>query len=171
MRPMTEEKTIPDSEETCEIVPIRTPRKRRRNLGFTLIELLVAIAILGILATIALNEVWGNIDTAEVETTKVKLRQLHNIVEQYYRKNRSLPRDLDELMNVDPRNLNKAWVINEDVLYDAWDNPFEIRVGDRTGEFWIVSFGADGMENGFEADLGMDADLSSIQATRIREPR
>jgi len=141
--------------------------RRCRAHGFTLIELLVAIAILGILATITINEVWGNIAEARVKTTETKLRQIKTIVEQYKIRNFEVPRDLNELLEPDPRHFDKPWVESEENLLDAWENPMEIRELEQ-GRFEIISYGADRTEGGEGLDTDLSSNRSSSQAKTDR---
>ena len=120
----------------------RTPRRPR---GFTLIELLVAIAILGILGTIVIQNVWSNIDDARQEGSKTKADLLHGIVETYRRKHNELPKSLDDLLLEDLMNNNRPYVDNPEDLLDAWNRKFELRPGERSGEFEVVSLGQNGL--------------------------
>lgn len=135
-------------------------RNSRRQRGFTLIELLVAIAILGILGMVVITNLWDNVDEANQVGTHTKLRQVKDVVQSYKRKHGELPDDLMRLTEEDPKNGNRPWLKEED-LRDTWRNLILLKKGDRPGEFEVISYGADGQENGFGMDLGYDRDLSS----------
>lgn len=138
----------------------RFARTSRRRGGFTLIELLVAIAILGILGTVVITTIWDNVDDARQTGAKAKLDSLKNTVMSYRRKHNDIPTDLSRLTEEDPLNGNRPWVTEDDIK-DTWDNLIVIKRGDRAGEFELISYGADGVESGFGAELGYDRDLSS----------
>lgn len=138
----------------------RARRLHRRRGGFTLIELLVAIAILGILGTVVITSLWDAVDDARQTGTKTKLDSVKSVVQQYKKSHNELPTDLMVLTEEDPRHGNKPW-LTEDDLRDTWGNLMVIKLGERPGEFEIVSFGGDGVDNGFTLDLGYDRDLSS----------
>ena len=136
--------------------------RRRKDGGFTLIELLVAIAILGILGTVAIKEIWGYIDEAKQTATKAKLDNIETQVQMYKRKHNEVPRDLETLLEPDPRNRNRPYLAREDIL-DAWGNPCVIiqDSDDLGGVFEVVSYGENGEEDDFSPDYGLDMDISS----------
>ena len=138
----------------------RAHRLHRRRGGFTLIELLVAIAILGILGTVVITALWDNVDDARQTGTKTKLDSVKTVVQQYKRAHNELPEDLMILTEEDPRHGNRPWLTPDDIR-DTWNNLMVIKLGDRAGEFEIISFGADGQENGFGLELSYERDLSS----------
>jgi general secretion pathway protein G len=147
--------------------PFRNARCQR---GFTLIELLVAIAILGILGTVVITNLWDNVDEANQVGTHTKLRQVKDVVQSYRRKHGELPDDLMRLTEEDPKNGNRPWLKEED-LHDTWSNLIMLKKGDRPGEFEIVSFGSDGQENGFGMELGYERDLSSDRPLDVEEDK
>lgn len=136
------------------------PARPRRSAGFTLIELLVAIAILGILGTVVVTTLWDAVDESKQTGTKTKLDQVKQTVMRYRNKHGDIPDDLSRLVEADPLNGQRPWLSEED-LRDTWNNLMVIKRGERSGEFEIISFGADGVENGFDLGLGFDRDLSS----------
>jgi general secretion pathway protein G len=137
-----------------------TTTARRRARGFTLIELLVTIAILGILGTIVIRNVWDHYEESKQITAKGKVDALDTQVQMYKRKNNVLPKDLSVLSEPDPRNNGNAYVESSD-LTDPWGNPYEIVQGDREGQFEVVSWGANGQKDGFGVDLGLERDIGS----------
>ncbi len=139
-----------------------TPSHRSRR-GFTLIELLVAIAILGILGTVVLKAVWGSVDDAKQEATKAKVDIVHGMVETFRRKHNDLPRSLDDLLVPDLMNNNRAYVDNPEDLLDAWNRRLDIKPGERVGQFEVVSYGANGTEDGFGLEYELDRDISSVR--------
>jgi len=138
------------------------PRPRRGVRGFTLIELLVAIAILGILGTVVIQQVWQHIDEAKQTSTVTKLKEVHTQVQMYRRKHNVLPDSLEDMTLEDPLNNNRPWLNPEDIL-DAWDNPMVLKPGDKSGEFEVISYGQNRSPDDFGPEFGFDRDLSSIR--------
>ena len=140
--------------------PMTPPPPRRQQSGFTLIELLVAIAILGILGTVVIQEIWNYVDKARQEGTHAKVKTVYDQVMMFRRNNHRYPSgDLTELVEPDPRNLNNPYLGEEDLL-DAWGNPLQLIELD-TGRFAVVSYGDGGEEDGWDMDLGLAMDIYS----------
>ncbi len=128
--------------------------------GFTLVELLVTVAILGVLATVAIGEIWDYIDDAKQTGTKAKLESIKTQVMMFKRKHNRVPDDLEVLLEPDDRNKGEPW-LSEDDIRDAWGNRVYIIHGDRSSQFEIVSYGENNEEDGYDPSLGYDMDISS----------
>lgn len=141
---------------------MRHTRIARGHEGFTLIELLVAIAILGILGTVVINQLWTNVDKAKQETTHAKVNSVWSIVQNYRRAHNGYPsQDMAELLEPDPKNVNQPWVDEENLL-DSFGNRLElIEDPDNRGRMVIVSYGANGTEDGWDPTYGLDMDIYS----------
>ena len=127
--------------------------------GFTLIELLVAIAILGILGTVVIREIWGAIDEAKQTTATTKVKEIETQVQRYKTKHNKLPQDLMELTRPDDMNNGDVW-LSEDALIDPWGNQIDMKVDDK-GQFEIISYGEGGQADGFDLSLGKARDIGS----------
>jgi general secretion pathway protein G len=138
---------------------MRNPTPRRRSAGFTLIELLVVIAILGILGTVVLRNVWGYIDEAKQKAAYTKVMNIDQQLQMYKRKHNQLPSDLRILTEPDPANNNDPW-IPEEMLTDPWDHPIDLKVDDK-GKFEVISYGENGIQDGFDLELGLNRDIGS----------
>ena len=136
-------------------------RQADREGGFTLVEILVALAILGILGAVVVREVFHFVDEAKQQATKTKVDTVHQIVLSYKNKHNQLPSDLFVLTEPDDLHHGEAW-LQDDQLYDAWNNPLELVQGNRLSDFAIVSRGEGGSEDSFDdMSLGMERDISS----------
>ena len=131
-----------------------------KKLLFAAAVLVVSVAGLGVIGTVMIAAMFESVDDARQTGTKIKLDSVKTIVQQYQRDCGDLPRDLPELAVPDPRHGNCPWLTADD-LRDTWGNPMMIKLGELADAFEIVSFGADGVENGFGFELGYDRDLSS----------
>lgn len=134
----------------------RHTTRRRPAAGFTLIEIMVVIAIIGLIMTIVGRNVMTQMGQASITTTQAKITQLKDDINLYRLAHKSVPDNLQLLLEPDQKNLGEPWISGDDALKDAWGNDF---VYTKTGsrKYEIRSLGADGIEGG----EGEDADLSS----------
>ena len=120
--------------------------------GFTLVELLVVVAIIGILGTIAIQNVVEHLKKANVTAAEATVKSLSEAVTTYYIKNKKLPNSLNLLVegtDDDPPIVEGG----EKALYDPWDNELKFEV--RGKRFAVISAGEDG-EFGTEDDIRSD---------------
>ena len=117
--------------------------------GFTLVELLVVVAILGILGTIAIQNVTGHIAKTRITAAEAGVRALQEACTTYYIQHKKLPTSLDQLIEGDEPILDGG----EGALYDPWDNKYEIETKGK--KIIIKSAGEDG-QMGTEDDIRSD---------------
>ena len=116
--------------------------------GFTLVELLVVVAILGILGTIAIQNVTGHIAKTRITAAEAGVRALQEACTTYYIQRKKLPTSLDQLVEGDEPILEGG----EGALYDPWDNKYEMEAKNK--KVVIKSAGEDG-------EMGTDDDIRS----------
>lgn len=141
------------------------PSLNPANSGFTLMELLIVIAIIGSLGTLVGLNFMRKYDQSRVDTTKVQIRQLGVMLDDYRRMCNHYPTSdegLDALVhppatckNADPEGL----IRDKRVPKDAWSNDFQY--SSDGNKYIIKSLGADGKEGG----EGFDKDISSDDAS------
>ncbi len=117
--------------------------------GFTLVELLVVVAILGILGTIAIQNVTGHIAKTRVTAAEAGVRAIQEACTTYYIQHKKLPSSLDQLVEGDDPVLEGG----EGALYDPWDNKYEME--SKGKKIVVKSSGEDG-EMGTEDDIRSD---------------
>jgi general secretion pathway protein G len=129
--------------------------------GFTLMEMLIVIALIGLMATVVGVNVIRRFDQAKVDSTKIQMKQLMVILDDFRRVCGFYPttdQGLEalahkpegrECKNYDPEGFVKK------VPKDAWDHDFFFTSDGN--KYILKSLGQDGQEGG----EGLAADLSS----------
>ena len=124
--------------------PHRRPHARRR--GLTLIEILVVVTILGMIASIVGIMVSGQLQDAQVDTTKVQLKNLEEALQLYKIKLNRFPTTAEGLQALTrPPQGRRPFM--EVVPKDAWSQDFNyVSPGAQNpGKFDLQSKGADGV--------------------------
>ena len=130
---------------------------RRRQGGFTLLEMLAVIVLLGIVATIVVRQVGGNVDKGKYGAGKAQLSSLSMKVESYGLDVGSPPANLQQLLRK-PGNA-VGWAgpyAKPSDLKDPFGHAFGYRYPGEHGSFDLIFYGQDGQPggDGYKADLG-----------------
>ncbi len=132
--------------------------------GMSLVEILIAITLLGVVGTIVVSNVLDNLREGEVNSTKIQIKSIGNILLDYKRKCGLYPtsdQGLDALVAPPTsgreckRYPPNGFVKDGKIPQDPWGNDFIYESDGRT--YTIISLGVDGIEGG----EGYDADLNS----------
>jgi len=127
------------------------PRAGRR--GFTLAELMVVVVIIGLLATLVVPNVLGNLGKAQVTKAKADLAALAGGIKGYAIQNAGrYPESLEQL--VTPDETGSQFLEQDVVPADPWGHPYVYSI--EGSDFDLLCTGADG-ELGGE---GLDRDIS-----------
>ena len=139
----------------------------RSEKGFTLTEMLIVIAIIALIGTLVTGQVFNRYNKARAEATKVQIRQLGTILDQYRLDCGFYPntdQGLEALIEA-PTSGQKCrsydpegYIKDRKVPKDGFDNDFVYLSDGKSYE--IRSLGQDGKEGG----EGLDKDLSSKEA-------
>ena len=143
---------------------LNTSEKRRPNdAGFSLVELMVVVFIMGLLATVVLVNVLGNVDKARVEKARTDISVLEQSLERYRLEMLTYPsieQGLEALVSApdglrQPERYPVEGFIKRLPL-DPWGNPYQYVFPGENGTLDLYSYGADGQPGGegFEADVG-----------------
>jgi len=135
----------------------------RRQHGFTLIEIMAVVIIMGLLAGIVGVAIFGQLDTARVNTTRTQMKQLEAALSFYQMDNGRFPstdqglRALVEQPTVGQgaRNYRPGgYLQGGQVPTDAWGNEYlyEFPGSNNPQGFDLWSLGADGQPGGSETD-------------------
>lgn len=131
--------------------------------GFTLIEMLIVMAVIALIGTTVTLNVMGKFERAKADQTRIQMRQLGVILDDFRRECGFYPTtdqglealirkpDGRECKNYDP----EGYIKQGKVPTDGWDTQFVYLSEGRSYE--LISLGADNAEGG----EGLDADISS----------
>ena len=132
--------------------------------GFTLTEMLIVVAIIGLVMTLAAQQIMGRFAKARVDSTKIQMKSLSSILDTYRIDCGSYPTSDQGLASLvtkptggrDCKNYDpNGYIRDKKVPKDAWGADF---IYESDGQkFVIKSLGSDGIEGG-EGDA---KDLSS----------
>ncbi|MBA1242539.1 type II secretion system major pseudopilin GspG [Pseudomonas japonica] len=129
----------------------------RHQRGFTLLEMLAVIVLLGIVATIVVRQVGGNVDKGKYGAGKAQLASLGMKIETYALDAGAPPKALQQLTTrpADARNWNGPYAKPSD-LQDPFGHAFGYRAPGQHGPFDLIFYGQDGQPggDGYNADLG-----------------
>src|SRR5689334_19295939 len=155
--------------------PFRQARRRLRSAdkGFTLIELMVVILIIGLLATIVVQNLRSATDKAKRVKAEADIAQIKSGLDRYYLDVGSYPsteQGLQSLISA-PNVSNSA---GRDDASTGWGGPYVEKIPEdpwghayfyqSDGDNYVLkSFGADGVEGG--TGKNADIDGSSTQTT------
>lgn len=133
---------------------------RRRNQGFTLLEMLAVIVLLGIVATIVVRQVGGNVDKGKLGAGKAQLASLSMKIENYAMDVGMPPARLEDLLAKpgDQPGWQGPYAKQSD-LRDPFGHAFAYLSPGEHGSFDLVFLGRDGKAGG----EGADADLGNWQ--------
>jgi len=132
--------------------------------GMSLVEILIALTLLGIAGTFVVGQVIQNLNEGQVQSTKIQIQKIGDILREYRRKCGRYPtseQGLDALINAPTsgkicKRYPPNGFIEGRVPSDPWENEF---IYESDGKrYTIISLGADGEEGG-EDDF--DKDISS----------
>jgi general secretion pathway protein G len=139
-------------------MPLRKRISRYQD-GFTLIELMVVILIIGLLATIVVQNLRNATDRAKRVKAQADISQIKSALDRYYLDAGSYPtsdQGLPALIAApttgnDPKDWGGPYI--ERIPPDPWGHPYFYQSDGN--EYLLKSYGADGVEGG----EGKNADI------------
>lgn len=142
----------------------RCPRLAQDTSGFTLVEMLIVITLIGFITAMVTGNVMARFGRAKVDNTKIAMRNLTLVLDDYKRECNFYPttdqglQALIQAPTVEPlckNYLPEGYLKDKRVPKDSWDSEYIYESDGR--KFVLKSFGADKKEGG----EGNDKDLSS----------
>ncbi|MGR3270193.1 type II secretion system protein GspG [Thalassococcus profundi] len=137
-----------------------------RDAGVTLIEMMVVLVIIAVIAAMVVPNVIGRPDEARVTVAETDLRSIASALELYRLDNRTYPttsQGLQALVSPPstppvPENWSPDGYL-EVTPEDPWGNAYVYRSPGQTGDYDLVSLGADGRPGGdsVNADIPLNA--------------
>lgn len=129
----------------------------RAGKGFTLLEMLAVIVLLGIVATLVVRQIGGNVDKGKYGAGKAQLASLSMKIENYALDIGAPPKRLEDL-TARPAGAsiwNGPYAKLSD-LTDPFGHAFGYRSPGQHGSFDLIFYGQDGQPGGkeYNADLG-----------------
>ncbi len=133
------------------------PIRHRQTAGFTLLEMLAVIVLIGIVATIVVRQVAGNVDKGKYGAGKTQLTTLSQAVDSYALDNNTPPQQLQDLVSK-PANAPN-WhgpYAKASQLKDPWGHDFGYKYPGDHGNYDLIFYGQDGQPGGtdYNADVG-----------------
>ena len=145
--------------------PARLCKGSRLEPGFTLIEIMIVILILGLLATIVVQNLRGAADKARITKAKADISELKTALDRYYLDNGIYPttdQGLQALTSLPtsgniPHDYPQGGYI-EKIPLDPWGNSYFYQSDGSA--YALKSFGADGEPGGEGNNADIDGSSS-----------
>lgn len=133
---------------------------KKQQGGFTLLEVMVVIVILGLLGSVVVQNLMGNMDTAKLQKAVQDINALETSLSMYKMDNYKYPNSeqgleaLVEATDIEPlpRRFPDGGYVKR-LPQDPWGNEYQLLNPGENGDIDIFTMGPDG-EAGTEDDIG-----------------
>jgi len=145
-------------------IATRDTRKRSRSgqKGFTIVEIMVVIVIIGMLATVVVSNVLGDVDTAKLNTVKQDLTTLSEASTRYYLRLNSWPETAEDLVNPEsgPSFIKQARL-------DPWRNEYQFEGVNEKGDGVFIRCAGNDKEYETEDDITTENFMKLTELPKI----
>ena len=132
---------------------------RKVQRGFTLIEILIVLGVLGVLIGILFGSLGENKTTIDEDTAKIKMQSARFQIEaaiyrfqNYFGRLPTTEEGLSVLLEPSPETQEKypdrPFVGSKNSLLDPWNQLYQYKFDEDTGQYQVFTFGADRKEGG-----------------------
>ncbi len=128
--------------------PLVRKKDPRKQGGFTIVEIMVVVVIIGMLATVVVANLIGDVDTAKLAKVKRDLNGLSEAAERYYYRLQSWPESFEDLVNPET---GSSFI--KEVPKDPWNQDYQIDGMDEKGEGLFIRCAGDDKEFETEDDI------------------
>jgi len=124
-------------------------KRLRSERGLTLVEIIVVLIILSIVGGFLISKVIGAGDTAKMDITKMKMREIQSAIEQFRLRYNGIPSSMDSLLRcTDETGQDCIPILKQDQIKDSWGNPLIYQRDGDGRTYKIRTLGADGRDGG-----------------------
>ncbi len=117
----------------------------KRRGGFTLIEILIVVAIIGLIASLVMPNLFKKFEQSKEQIAKAQIETLSSAVRSYMMDMDTCPKSLEDLIK-NPGN-NPKWhgpyLSKKKIPLDPWGHPYQFKCPGEHGTFDIWSLGPD----------------------------
>jgi general secretion pathway protein G len=123
------------------------PILRHARAAFTLMEMMLVLAIIALLIAIGAVTLGEVDENAKFTAAEAQMSTLRAAISQYKTLNRTLPGNLDALVNPPGNARVKRKLVKEEAIMDPWNNKYVLRSPGKNGASYdIYSIGPDKKE-------------------------
>ncbi|MGC9144420.1 type II secretion system major pseudopilin GspG [Hydrogenobaculum sp.] len=118
---------------------------KQAKRGFTLIEILIVVAIIGLIASLVMPNLFKKFEQSKVQIAKAQIETLSSAVRSYMVDTDECPKSLEDL--IENKDKNPKWhgpyLSKKKIPLDPWGHPYQFRCPGKHGTFDIWSLGPD----------------------------
>lgn len=127
-------------------------KTKRDERGFTLIELLIVMIIIGLLGALVAPRMFGKVESAKKKAAKAQIEMFSTAIDAYRLDMGKFPSSLKDLRESSGDEKWQGPYLPKDIPLDPWGNPYEYKSPGEHGDYDIISYGPNGVNDGGEGD-------------------